>query len=186
MRIPRTRGGLTGLAIVVLGAWGALIPFVGPYFDYQIGTRDTWDWTSDRFLLEVLPGAVAVLGGLALLGGATRFSTRAGAWLALAAGLWFVVGPTVSMLWNDGEIAVGSAIGSTEVQVLEWLGFFYGIGALITGLAAYAIGMFTTRPVVAEPAGAPGDVERRPARRPLGRFRRGREVEEAPPAGTRR
>src|ERR1019366_8922475 len=31
-RIPRRRGSLCGILLVLLGAWGALIPLVGPYF----------------------------------------------------------------------------------------------------------------------------------------------------------
>ncbi len=54
-RIPRRRGVATGVFLVMLGLWGALIPFVGPYFDYQIGTTSTWDWSIDRFWLSVLP-----------------------------------------------------------------------------------------------------------------------------------
>src|SRR5687768_14523724 len=96
-RIPRTKGALTGLAIIALGLWAGLIAFVGPYFDYQIGTTDTWDWSSNRLVLEVLPAAAAVLGGLLVLGAATRVSASTGGWLALAAGIWLVIGPTMSM-----------------------------------------------------------------------------------------
>lgn len=33
-RTPRTRGGIVGIGLVLLGARGAVIPFVGPYFGY--------------------------------------------------------------------------------------------------------------------------------------------------------
>jgi hypothetical protein len=111
-----------------LGIWGALIPFVGPYFDYQIGTTQTWDWTSDRFLLSVLPGAAAAIGGLIMLYSTRRATASFGGLLALAGGLWFLAGPSVSMLWNDGVPATGAAIGDTGTRVLEWIGFFYGTG----------------------------------------------------------
>src|SRR5918999_6203182 len=139
-RIPRKRGAFTGLLLVVLGVWGALIPFVGPYFDYQIGTTQTWDWTSDRFLLSVLPGAAAVLGGLIMLYSTRRATASFGGLLALAGGLWFVAGPSVSMLWNDGVSATGAAIGDTGTRVLEWIGFHYGTGGLITLFSAYGLG----------------------------------------------
>jgi hypothetical protein len=32
LRVPRSRGVLSGLLLVLLGAWGALVPFVGPDF----------------------------------------------------------------------------------------------------------------------------------------------------------
>jgi hypothetical protein len=146
--------------LVVLGAWGALIPFVGPYFDYQIGTTQTWDWTIDRLWLSVLPGAAAVLGGLLLMAATTRRTASFGALLALGGGLWFVVGPTMSMLWNDGNLATGAALGDTGTRVIEWIGFFYGTGALITTVAAYELGFMAALPVTGE-AGIPAAIEER-------------------------
>jgi hypothetical protein len=169
MRIPRTKGALTGLAIVALGVWAGLIAFVGPYFDYQIGTTETWDWSSNRFVLEVLPGAVAVLGGLFLLRAATRVSASMGGWLALAAGIWLVIGPTMSMLWENGDLGTGAAIGDTGTRVAEWIGFFYGPGVLITALAAFALGRFMAPRV--EPVEEPGIVTE-PDQRPVSRRRR--------------
>ncbi len=157
-RIPRRRGAVTGLLLVLLGVWGALIPFVGPYFDYQIGSTETWHWTIDRLWLSVLPGAAAAVGGLIMLYSTRRSSAALGGLLGLAGGLWFVVGPNVSLLWNHGAPATGAAAGDTGVRVLEWLGFFYGTGALITLLAAYGLGFLAALPVVDEavaPAAAP-------------------------------
>jgi hypothetical protein len=34
LRVPRSRGALSGVVLVLLGAWGALIPFIGPYFQF--------------------------------------------------------------------------------------------------------------------------------------------------------
>jgi len=34
LRIPRSRGALSGVLLVLLGTWGGLIAFVGPYFHY--------------------------------------------------------------------------------------------------------------------------------------------------------
>jgi hypothetical protein len=149
-RIPRRRGALTGFLLVLLGIWGALIPFVGPYFDYQIGTTETWDWSSDRFLLSVLPGVAAVLGGLIMLFSTRRSVASFGGLLALAGGLWFVVGPSMSMLWNDGIPATGAAIGDTGTRVVEWIGFYYGTGGLITAFSAYGLGFLAALPITGE------------------------------------
>jgi hypothetical protein len=43
LRVPRSRGAVSGVALILLGLWGALIPFVGPYFHYAY-TPDT-GWT---------------------------------------------------------------------------------------------------------------------------------------------
>ena len=39
LRVRRSRGALSGLLLVLLGIWGALIPFVGPYFHYAYTPR---------------------------------------------------------------------------------------------------------------------------------------------------
>jgi hypothetical protein len=150
-RIPRTKGALSGFLILLLGLWGGLIPFVGPYFNYAMHSDQTWQWFSDRFWLEVLPAIVTVVGGLILMGGITRMSTSFGAMLALAGGLWFIVGPNVSMLWNHGAITVGPPIGKHNVtRMLEWIGFFYGTGGLITLFSSYALGFMAALPIVDE------------------------------------
>ncbi len=36
MRIPRSRGAMSGLLLVILGLWGALIPFVGALHQFRL------------------------------------------------------------------------------------------------------------------------------------------------------
>src|SRR5437764_3719157 len=71
-RIPLRRGAPTGFLLILLGLWGGLVPFVGPYFDYALGANRTWHWTTNRLWLEVLPAAVVVLGGLLMFVSRTR------------------------------------------------------------------------------------------------------------------
>jgi hypothetical protein len=139
MAIPRTRGLLGGLVLVALGVWGGLIPFVGPYFGYEFGSDQTWAMSWNRLWLDVLPGAVLVLGGLMLMASRNRISGIIGGWIALCGGAWFVVGPTVATLW-DGADPIGPPIGSNLVQVLEQLGYFYALGALAIAFAGMALG----------------------------------------------
>jgi hypothetical protein len=136
--------------LILLGLWGALVPFVGPYFDFQIGTTATWDWSVDRLWLSVLPGAVTVLGGFMLLYSTKRSTASLGGLLALGGGLWFLIGPAMSLLWNGGVSATGPAIGDSGTRTLEWIGFFYGTGALITLFSAYALGFLAALPVTGE------------------------------------
>jgi hypothetical protein len=149
-RIPRRRGALTGVLLVLLGLFAALVPFVGPYFDYQVGTTSTWDWSIDRFWLSVLPGAAAVVGGLIMLRSTRRSTASGGALIALAGGIWLVAGPAVSILWNEGASATGAAVGGNVTRMLEWIGFYYGTGALITLLASYGLGFLAALPVEGE------------------------------------
>ncbi|MEU2349258.1 hypothetical protein [Modestobacter sp. NPDC049651] len=145
MRVARSRGAVSGLVLVVLGAWGALAPFIGPLFDFAYTPDRAWTWTSGRFWLEVLPGAAAVVGGLLLLTTANRAVGVFAGYLAAAAGAWFVVGPTLGRLWGGPEGAAGTPVGSTSRQVWEQISFFDGLGAVILFFAALALGRFTVR-----------------------------------------
>jgi hypothetical protein len=98
LRMPRSRGAVSGLLLVILGAWGALIPFVGPRFNFAYTPDRAWAWSSARGWLEVLPGAATVLGGLLLIVAGNRVAAMLGGWLAVLAGAWFVVGGQVAPL----------------------------------------------------------------------------------------
>jgi MFS family permease len=150
---------MSGLMVVLLGAWAGLIPFVGPYFDFGFAPDETWHYTSSRFWLSILPGAVAVLGGVMMILASRRHSGTLGGWLAVAAGAWLIVGPSLSLLWQD-EAGIGDPLGGTDRQAFEWVACFYGVGALIVALAAFATGRFLSRPHVAE-AAEPVAAERR-------------------------
>ncbi len=45
MTIARSRGAASGFLLILLGIWGALIPFVGPYFDFAYSPDQPWVWT---------------------------------------------------------------------------------------------------------------------------------------------
>src|ERR1700733_11399482 len=153
-RLPRTTGALSGLLVILLGLWGALVPFFGPYFHYAFGSYQTWHYTSERLWLCIIPGAVAVVGGLMLLRSAHRTSGLLGGWLALAAGAWFAIGPAISLLWHSAGDPIGAPMGGHTRQAIEWLGYFSGLGVLIAGLAAFAMGRYYSGPrVVVEGAG---------------------------------
>jgi hypothetical protein len=151
--VPRTRGMLSGIGLVLLGAWGAVIPFVGPYFHYAYAPDTTWTWSSGRFVLEVLPGVVAFVAGLILLVTASRIVAVAASWLAIAAGAWFVIGPLVAPLWNANYI--GSPVGSTRDIAVEQIGMFFGLGAAIILCGAVSLGRFSVADTVVESASAP-------------------------------
>jgi hypothetical protein len=152
MRIARSTGAVSGVLIVLLGIWGALIPFVGPYFDYSFGVNSAWHYTTDRLWLDILPGAAAVFGGVLLMLAATRMAGAVGGWLALLAGAWYAVGPPVSLTWEHGQGPIGRPLFGSTRQMLELVGYFYGLGVLIVALAAFSIGRFASRPRLAEQA----------------------------------
>src|SRR6059058_813437 len=107
LAMPRRRGAMSGLLLVLLGIWGGLIPFIGHYLNLVIGSDRAWDFTAGRFWLSLVPAALTVFGGLLLMFSGNRATAAFGAWCAIIAGAWFVVGPTVSQLWNHGVPQTG-------------------------------------------------------------------------------
>ncbi|HTT52744.1 MAG TPA: hypothetical protein VMH35_15205 [Streptosporangiaceae bacterium] len=142
LRVPRSRGALSGFLLVLLGLWGGLIAFVGPYFHFAYTPGVAWTYTSGRLWLEILPGAGTLLGGLILLASRTRPVAMFGAWLAAVSGAWFVLGRSLSPLWNPaGAVIIGSPVGSsTLTRVLEEASYFTGLGVVIVFLAALSLG----------------------------------------------
>ena len=122
LHVPRSRGALSGVLLVLLGAWGALIAFIGPYFDYSYRSDATWDWTSQRGWLEVLPGVVTMVGGLVLLRSGTRIGASLGAWLGVAGSV--------------GQPTASSEGGRAAAE----LGYFSLLGAAIILVAGFALG----------------------------------------------
>jgi hypothetical protein len=130
LHMPRSRGALTGLLLVLLGAWGALIPFVGPYFDFAYTPNTAWAWTAARGWLEVFPGLVTVLGGLLLISSRNRATAMFGGWLAVLGGAWFIVGTALAVPLHLGDI--GQPVASTDGRrALLQIAYFSGLGALI-------------------------------------------------------
>src|SRR5919197_4635588 len=82
-RVPRTRGALSGVLLLILGGWAALAPLIGPYLNlaYTPNPDDAWKWTAARGWLEVAPGAAAFLGAMLLIGSTSRVDTSLGGWL---------------------------------------------------------------------------------------------------------
>jgi len=137
---------MSGFLLILLGVWGALIPFVGPYFDFAFSPDTAWAWTDARGWLQVLPGAVAVVGGFLLLVSGNRATAMLGAWLGVVAGAWFVVGRASAGLLGIGD--AGAPVAATEAKsVALELAYFYGLGALIVFVAAAAVGRISVRSV---------------------------------------
>ena len=143
LRVRRSRGVLSGLLLVLLGIWGALIPFIGPYFHYAYTPDKAWIYTTGRLWLEILPGAAVFLGGLIVLTSSYRPTAHFGAWLAALSGAWFVLGSLVGPTWIGMHMEPGTPVGDSATRALEQIGFFTGLGVAIVLLAAMAIGRFS-------------------------------------------
>jgi len=155
LRMRRSRGVLSGFLLVLLGLWGGLIAFIGPYFHYAYTPDIAWTYTSARLWLEILPGAAVFLGGILLIVAASRHIALFGALLAAAGGAWFTLGTVFSPLWNNNVPLGGSPASLTvSMRIAEQVGFFTGLGIVIVAIASAAFGRIISLPaeVVAEPA----------------------------------
>lgn len=146
LQIPRSRGAASGFLVILLGLWGALVPFIGPAFDFAYNSDQGSAWSATRGWLEVLPGAVAVIGGLLLVRSRNRATAMLGGWLSVVAGGWFVIGRVLATTLTIGEIGRPVAQTDTKAAWLE-LTYFHGLGALIVFLGAMALGRLSVRSV---------------------------------------
>jgi peptidoglycan/LPS O-acetylase OafA/YrhL len=155
LQMRRSRGAFSGFLLMLLGLWGALIPFVGPYFHYAYTPDKAWTYNTARLWLEILPGAAVFLGGFLLMIAARRHSALFGAVLAVAAGAWFSLGTMLSPLWNHHVTLGGSPAAATQyTRIMEQLGFFSALGVVVVLIAATAFGRILSVPAgikVAEP-----------------------------------
>ncbi|MBV9594223.1 MAG: hypothetical protein JO147_10590 [Actinobacteria bacterium] len=158
--MPRTRSALHGIALVLLGAWAGLAPFVGPYmnFGYTPNPNETWNWTAGRGYLSVAVGAAAVLAGLILIASAHRLALLAAAWLGVAAGAWLIVGSLLTTYMGT-SIGQPDPAQSEGVRLLETLFYFSATGAAILLISATAEGALSVRGIrdVEVQQGAGGD-----------------------------
>jgi len=171
LHMPRTRGAVIGLLLILLGAWGALVPFFGPNINWAYLADPAWTWTTAKGWLEVLPGAAAAVGGLLVLSSRNRASGVFGGWLAVFAGAWFIVGRAFATTLGIGDI--GQPVASTDLKrALLEVTYFTGLGALIVFLGGAAVARLAVRHardvVATEPAPmAPMAETDVPAREPV-------------------
>ena len=149
--VPRSRGGASGVLLILLGAWGGLAPFIGHYLHFGYTPDKAWAYSSGRLWLSIVPGGAALLGGLLVAAASNRAVGWFGAFLASLGGAWFVVGaPVIGVLVKSGSINPGHPFGGTLGSVstttkvlLEQLGLFTGVGVLILFIGAVALGRFS-------------------------------------------
>jgi hypothetical protein len=146
-QIPRSRGAVCGVLLILLGLWGGLAPFVGPYVHFGYMPDSTWHYSVGRLYFSVIPGAAALLGGLLAVATRNRGAGVFGGLLAALGGAWFVVGAGFVKYVLKMSIAVGGPIvpaGALPLRTyLEQIAFFTGVGLLILFAGALAIGRFS-------------------------------------------
>jgi hypothetical protein len=118
---------LTGAVTIVVGAWGALAPYVGHALHYSADGSATWTWNLQHGLLSLLPGAMAVVGGTLLV--VTAWVRRGQASVLHAVGLtaatvllglsavWFLIGSSVWPVYFTSHVLVSASPVRTLANV---------------------------------------------------------------------
>ncbi|MBO0715138.1 MAG: hypothetical protein J2O39_08495 [Acidimicrobiales bacterium] len=155
--------GLLGLLVVLLGAWGGIVPFVGPLFGFRSTHSGSFAWTAPHVFLYLIPGAVAMFFGLVLMGAAmerrARFSVskELAGLVIMACGAWFVLGPVVWPIFSSSAV-FGSVTGA-QARFVNFLGYNLGPGLLLAAFGAMALVRPVARGYLISPA-APTTVSR--------------------------
>jgi hypothetical protein len=134
-----------GFGLLVLGAWGALIPLVGPYYDFGFDTNRAWGLGEQHWTLSIAPGIAAAIGGILV----ALHRRRLGALIAVLAGAWFALGPFLHPLWSDTVSPLATDDGK---RAALWVAYFMAPAALIAYLAGVSHGITQTEERV--PAGS--------------------------------
>ena len=149
--IPRSRGSVCGALLILLGLWGGLAPFVGPYLHFGYTPDKAWAYNSGRLYYSIIPGAVALLAGVLIIVTRNRVLAIAGGVLAALGGAWFVVGngfvtDVLRRSVSQGVPLLAGVSGTNAVNLrsyLELLALFSGLGVLIVPLGAIVMGRFS-------------------------------------------
>ena len=134
---------MAGFLTLLLGAWGGIIPYVGPTFGFSADGAPSWTWNLAHSMLFLVPGAAAVVAGLLIMveglstGPARRSVLGLAGLLAAICGAWFVIGPIAWPAVNGPAFFSGAS----AVRELEyWIGYSLGPGALLLACGAFVLG----------------------------------------------
>jgi len=149
--IPRSRGAVCGALLILLGLWGGLAPFVGPYFHFGITPDKAWAYNSGRLDYSIVPAAAVVLGGVLVLLTRNRAIGITGGLLAVLGGAWFGLGTGfVTYVLKRTSITIGAPIGTagagsavTARMYVEQISLFGGLSLLVVFFGALAVGRFS-------------------------------------------
>ncbi len=148
-RIPRRRGVVCGLLLILLGLWGGLALFVGPYFHFGYTPDKVWDYNDGRLYYWIVPAAAVLLGGLLAVLTRNRGVGLTGGLLAALGGAWFGIGQSFTAIVLKRSISGGSPIlraGETLTSLhayVEEISLVAGLALVVVFVGALTIGRFS-------------------------------------------
>jgi hypothetical protein len=156
-RLPlRLTATIAGVVAVVVGAWGGIAPYIGHAIRYSADGSATWTWNLQHGLLSLLPGGMAVVGGLLLIASTWARRERAsvlhtvglmGAAVILGlSAVWFLIGASVWPVYFTSHVL----IAASPVRTLsDMVGYYLAEGfvlAAVTGVVgSWAVSSLPTR-----------------------------------------
>ena len=135
--------GAIGIGILLFGAWGGIVPYAGPAFGFSGDGAVSWHWNLAHAMMWLVPGALACVEGLTLLGLLPRSFTRVArvgsitsGMIVIACGAWFVIGPLAWRVLEHTRVFITAApLRELAYQV----GYSLGPGLLLVMLGAFAM-----------------------------------------------
>jgi hypothetical protein len=137
--------GTAGVVAVLVSAWGGIVPFVGPLFNFSGDGSGSWHWNLAHAVLAVVPGAVGVLLGLFVIAesrgvtvGKGRLSLATAGTLLMICGAWFAIGFLAwPVLANTGTYFSASS----HLRLLSYeVGYAIGVGLVLVVCGAFVDG----------------------------------------------
>jgi hypothetical protein len=134
---------LGGFLALLMSAWAAIVPFVGPSFGFSPDGTASWTWDRAHALGALVPGVISLLACLIIIVVARHPSgtlvpsrlVSAGLLIFLC-GAWFA---SVPVVW---PVLVGSYFrdASPSLTLAYWMGSATGPGVLLAAFGAFAMG----------------------------------------------
>src|SRR6516165_6135499 len=145
VQLGRIGLGTAGVVAVLVSAWGGIIPYVGPAFNYSGDGSGSWHWNLAHTVLALLPGALGVLLGLFVIAesrgvtvGRGRLSLAAAGTLLMICGAWFAIG---FLAWPVIADSGPYFVAATHLRVLaDEVGYGIGVGLILVFCGAYVVG----------------------------------------------
>jgi hypothetical protein len=144
-QLGRTGLGLAGVVAVLVSAWGGIVPYIGPLFNYSGDGSGSWHWSLAHAVLSLVPGATGVLLGLFVIAesrgvtvGKGRLSLATAGTLLMICGAWFAIGPFAwPVISNTGTYITAP----TQLRLLAYeVGYGIGVGLILVVCGAFVDG----------------------------------------------
>lgn len=137
--------GTAGVVAVLVSAWGGIVPYIGPSFNFSGDGTGTWHWSLAHAVLALAPGAAGLLLGLFVIAesrgvtvGKGRLSLATAGTLLMICGAWFAIG---ALAWPVISNTGAYFVAPTHLRLLAYeVGYSIGVGLVLVFCGAFVDG----------------------------------------------